>query len=159
MDSFLNELDKFHPNLSFTYETSKERVNVLDLNVSLRKGTISTDLYVNPTDGQQYLHYKSSHPEHIENSMPYSQAFRLSRICSSEKDFKVRVDRMKEWFLARDYPKNVVNEQINKIDFGKSQLSRKNSENGIDFVMSFHPKVNKLGKLIKNLLPFLYNDE
>ena len=58
LDSFLNELDKFHPNLSFTYETSKERVNVLDLNVSLRKGTISTDLYVNPTDGQQYLHYK-----------------------------------------------------------------------------------------------------
>ena len=25
LDSFLNELDKFHPNLSFTYETSKER--------------------------------------------------------------------------------------------------------------------------------------
>ena len=159
LDSFLNELDKFHPNLSFTYETSKERVNVLDLNVSLRKGTISTDLYVNPTDGQQYLHYKSSHPEHIENSMPYSQAFRLSRICSSEKDFKVHVDRMKEWFLARDYPKNVVNEQINKIDFGKSQPSRKNSENGIAFVMSFHPKVKELGKLIKDLLPFLYNDE
>ena len=66
---------------------------------------------------------------------------------------------MKEWFLARDYPKNVVNEQINKIDFGKSQPSRKNSENGIDFVMSFHPKVKKLGKLIKDLPPFLYKDE
>ena len=66
----LNELDKFHPNLSFTYETSKETVNVLDLNVSLRNGAISTDLYVKPTDGHQYLHYKSSHPEHIKNSIP-----------------------------------------------------------------------------------------
>ena len=27
LDSFLNVLNKFHPNLSFTYETSEERVN------------------------------------------------------------------------------------------------------------------------------------
>ena len=63
----LDELDKFHPNLSFTYETSKERVNFLDLNLSIRKGAISTDLYIKPTDGHQYLHYYSSHPEHIKN--------------------------------------------------------------------------------------------
>ena len=92
LDSFLNELKKFHPNLSFTYETSEERVNFLDLNVSIRNGAISTDLYIKPTDGHQYLHYKSPHPEHIKNSIPYSQALRSSRICSSEKDFKGHVD-------------------------------------------------------------------
>ena len=58
---------------------------------------------------------------------------------------------MKVWFLARDYPINVVNEQINKVVFGKNQPSRKNSENGIPFVVTYHPKVKKLGKLI-NLL-------
>ena len=41
----------------------------------------------------------------------------LSRICSSEKDFKGHVDRMKEWFLVRDYSENVVNEQIIKAFF------------------------------------------
>ena len=95
----------------------------------------------------------------MKNSIPNSQAIRLSRICSSEKDFKGHVDRMKEWFLARDYPENVVNEQINKVVFGKSQPSKKNSENGIPFVVTYHPKVKKLGKLIKDLLPFLYSDE
>ena len=65
LDSFLSGLNKFHRNLNFTYETSKERVNFLDLNVSLRNGKISTDLYVKPIDGHQYHHYKSSHPEHI----------------------------------------------------------------------------------------------
>ena len=144
LDSFLNELNKFHPNLSFTYETSEERVNFLDLNVSIRNGAISTDLYIKPTDGHQYLHYKSSHPEHIRNSIPYSQALRLSRICSSEKDFKGHVDRMKEWFLARDYPKSVVNEKINKVVFGMSQPSRKNSENHVPFVVTYQPKVKKL---------------
>ena len=66
---------------------------------------------------------------------------------------------MKEWFLARDYPENVVNEQINKVVFGKSQPSKKNSENSVRFVVTYHPKVKKLGKLINDLLPFLYSDE
>ena len=58
---------------------------------------------------------------------------------------------MKEWFLARDYPENMRNEQINKVVFGKSQSSRKNSENGVPFVVTCH--------LIKDLLSFLYSDE
>ena len=76
LDSFLDELIKFYPNLSFTYETSKERLNFLDLNVSIRNDAISTDLYITPTDGHQYLHYRSPHPEHIKNSILYSQALR-----------------------------------------------------------------------------------
>ena len=71
------------------------------------------------------ISHKSSHPEHIKNSIPYSQALRLSRIYSSEKYFKGHVDRMKEWFLARHYPKNVANEQIDKVVFGKNRPSRK----------------------------------
>ena len=100
-----------------------------------------------------------SHSEHIKNSIPHSQALRLSRIHSSEKDFKGQVDRMKEWFLARDYQENVVIEHIDKVAFGKTQFSRKNSENGIPFVVTYHLKVKKLRKLIKDLLPFLYSDE
>ena len=88
--------------------------------------------------------------------IPYSQALRLSRICSSENDFKGHVDRMKEWFLARNYPENVANEQINKFVFGKSQSRRKNSENGIPFVTTYHPKVKKIGKLIKDTNVFVY---
>ena len=66
---------------------------------------------------------------------------------------------MKEWLLARDYPKNMVNEQINKVVFGKDQPSRKNPENGVPFAVTYHPKVKKLGKLINDLLSFLYNEK
>ena len=51
LDSFLNNLNKFHHNLSFTYETSKERVNSLDLSVSIKNGAVNTDLDVKLTDG------------------------------------------------------------------------------------------------------------
>ena len=61
----------------------------------------------------------------------------MSRICSSEEDFKGHVDWIKECFLARDYPKNVVNEQISKVVFSKSHPSRKSSENGVLFGVFF----------------------
>ena len=76
----LMSLTNVHLNLSCTYETSKERANFLNLNVSLKNGAVSTDLYAESTNGHKYLHYKSSHPEHIKNAIPYSLALRLSRI-------------------------------------------------------------------------------
>ena len=53
----------------------------------------------------------------------------------------------------------MANEQINKVVFSKSQSRRKNSENGIPFITTCRPKVKKIGKLIKDLLTFLYSNE
>ena len=158
LTQFLNQLNNFHSNLKFTYETSICTVNFLDLNVSLRNRAIHTDLYIKPTDGHQYLQYQSSHPLYIKNSIPYSHALRVSRICSSEKDFKTHVSHMKEWFLARGYPEIVVNNQIDKVVFGRDQSVKKNLESGITFVTIYCPKVKELGKLIRDLPPFLYSD-
>ena len=94
----------------------------LDLNVSLRNKAIHTDLFIKPTDGHQYLHYQSPHPLHIKTSIPYSQALRVSRIYSSEKEFKTHVSHMKEWFLARGYLEIIVNSQVDKVAFGRDQL-------------------------------------
>ena len=139
--SFFNELNKFHFNLKFTYETSSCAVNFLDVNVSLWNGAIHTDLHIKPTDGHQYLYYQSSHPLHIKTSIPYGQTLRFSRICSSEKDFKTHVFHMKELLLAKGYPKTVVNNQINKVVFGRHQSVKKNLESSIPFVNIYHLKI------------------
>ena len=120
---------------------------------------LHTDLYIKPTDGHQYRHYQSSHPLHIKNSIPYSQALRVSRICSSEKDFKTHISHMKEWFLARVYPEIVIKNQIDKVAFRRDLSVKKNLESGIPFVTTYRPKVKELWKLIRDLLPFLYSDE
>ena len=62
LNLFLKDLNEFHPNLKFAYETSQNSVDFLDLNVSLKDDAIFTDLHIKPTDGHQFLHYKSSHP-------------------------------------------------------------------------------------------------
>ena len=111
-------------------------------------------------DGHQYFRYQSSHSRLINTSIPYSQALRVSRICcSSENDFKTYVSYMKQWVLARGYPEIVINNQRDQVFFGRDQSVKKNLESGIPFVTAYHPNVKELGKLIRDLLPFLYSDE
>ena len=78
----------------------------------------NTDLYIKPTDG--HLHYQSVHLLHIKTS-----ALRVSRIFSSENNFKTHVSPMKEWFLARGSLEIDVNNQIDKVVFSRDQCLKK----------------------------------
>ena len=69
LERFLKDLNNFTPNLSFTYEASKNCIPFLDLKVKLIDGKLETDLYMKPTDCHQYLHYLSSHPQHSKRSI------------------------------------------------------------------------------------------
>ena len=53
---FLEDLNKFHPNLKFTSDSSEENVAFLDLKVKLKQSKTETDLHVNSTNRHQYLH-------------------------------------------------------------------------------------------------------
>ena len=44
-------------------------------------------------------------------------------------------------------------------NYSVPESSRKNSENGIAFVVTYYSKFKKLGKIMKELLSFLYSDE
>ena len=155
---FLRDLNEFHPNLRFTYETSQNSIIFLDLNVSLNNGAIFNDLHIKPIDGHQFLHYKSYHPSHIKNSIPYSQALRISELCSSHNDFNAYISNLKDWLLAKYYRQKVVSEQIVKVVFGKQPSRKDTSEQGVPFVAKYHPKLKDLGKLIENLELFLNSD-
>ena len=101
--------------MKFTHESSKESLLFLELKVKLSKSKISTDLYVKDTDRHQYLHYTSSHPNHTKQSIVYSQALRIKRICSEEKDIKQHIHEMRSWFRKRAYPDKVLDEELVKV--------------------------------------------
>ena len=56
-----------HPIIKFIAEYSKEEVNFLDLNIKLIDEELKTDLFVKPTDNDQFLGPTSSHPYHCKN--------------------------------------------------------------------------------------------
>ena len=66
LNKFLKDLNELHPNLKFTYEKSKAKINFLDLVIKLTDGKTTTDLYCKATDSHQYLHYDLCHAKHIK---------------------------------------------------------------------------------------------
>ena len=93
LTEFIDHLNNAAPSIKFTHEISTNSVNFLDTTVLKdRQGNISTDVYQKPTDTHPYLHWTSAHPPHLKQSIPYSQALRLRRICSytEETDNRIR---------------------------------------------------------------------
>ena len=66
LEKFLEDLNKFHPNLKFTYEKSKEKINFLDVVIKIKESRIITDLYCKSVDCHQYLNYDSCHADHLK---------------------------------------------------------------------------------------------
>jgi hypothetical protein len=97
-------------------EVSRKKMVVLDISwVNLmegcwllareRKFCISSSLWVHFIStssinlyqeiGNQYLLPSSYHPPHVTKSIPYSQALRIRRICSTDKFLKKWLDQLK----------------------------------------------------------------
>ena len=68
------DFNAINPNIQFTYESSKKSIAFLDLDVALYNGRLESTVRVKLTE-RQYLHYLSSHPEHIKGSIVFSQIF------------------------------------------------------------------------------------
>ena len=112
LKKFMEGLNNFLPNLQFIYELYLQRVAFLDLYVNLVNGSITTDVHTKSTDCHQYFHCSSSHPDHIRNSIIYSQTLRLSNICMCEEDLNKHALNVKSWLLQRGYSKQTTDSEM-----------------------------------------------
>ena len=101
-------MNSFHNTIKFTFDWSSEQVNFLDVNVVLRNGIVSTDLYSKPTDKHQYLFHTSCHPNSCKKGIPFEQALRIRRICSTNAFFEKRARELCNYLVQRGYSKDHV---------------------------------------------------
>ena len=80
--------------------------------VSVKDGSIETDLYTKPTDKHQYLLVSSCHPQHTKRAIPFSLALRLRRICSNPDNYKLRTNELIDYLANRGYDKTFLKIQI-----------------------------------------------
>ena len=164
LDEFLERLNSFHPNLKFTSERSEQEINFLDVTVQLSNNKFVTDLYCKPTDCHQYLHYNSCHPEHMKKSSVYSQGLRIKSLCSEDTALANHLKDLKSWFCGRGYPENMVTEQLERVKYrNREDLLRTNDcvskEIGVPLVVTYHPHLNALNKIIRRNLKHLHADQ
>ena len=104
-----------HPTIKFTSSFSYNEIPFLDVIVMLLNGRLETDLYVKPTDKHQYLLKSSCHSSHTKQSIPFSMALRLGRICSTDEFFSTRSDALTSHLIHRGYKYRFIKDEIDKV--------------------------------------------
>ena len=157
---FFDELNDFNQYIKFTYDYSAKNIPFLDLKVGLKDGKITTDLHVKPTDRHQYFHFSSAHPNHTKRSLVFSQTLSMSRLCSNESDFERNKEKMRSWFVKREYPEKLIDSEIRNIKFNIKETNNKNkSQNGVPLAVTYHPLLDSLSGIIRKSLYLLNMDQ
>ena len=90
---FLSKLNGIDDRLEFLCDKVGDSVNFLDLVIYKNGENVATDIYYKDTDTKQYLNYKSNHPRHVKNNIPFNLARRIRNIVSEDE---IREKRLKE---------------------------------------------------------------
>ena len=91
----------------------------------------------------------------------------MKRICSRRSDLIVNINKLKDWFRERGYPKEIVNKEIKQaLEYSVSSSndkSKKNTEGdrqkGIPLVVTYNPFLCHQYQTIRKNLFLLYQDE
>ena len=121
LKDFLDKLNSLHPTIKFDFQISKERVNFLDLEISIKKNKLVTNIYRKPTDKHLILHFESRHPFHMKRNILYSQAIRYIRNISCPHILNQELALLTNIFLARGYPLPLIKREFKRA----SNISRK----------------------------------
>jgi hypothetical protein len=114
-EAFLAYLNQAHATIKFTHEVSPISLNFLDVTVYVDDhGQLQTKLYTKPTDAHLYLYPASSHPPSTKKAIPYSQALRIRKICSTLQDLLEGMTILRTYFQRRGYSKALIENAISK---------------------------------------------
>ena len=113
----------------------------------------------------KYLMPTSLHSKHITDNIPYNVGLRIRRICSEEKDFKLRLNELRSLLREWKYDENIVDralEKLNHIDC--TQLLRKKPKSidkfdgHINFVFPYNPQITNPKTVVRQCTNELFND-
>ena len=100
------------------------------------------------------------HPNIKFSQMLYglSQPLRVSRICSKKSDVLKHLEKMKSWFSVRGHPEYLIKSEVKKVKFVSKNRNTKRGKSlkAVPFVMTYHPKLKSMKKLILKYLDLLY---
>ncbi|KAK3756747.1 hypothetical protein RRG08_018469 [Elysia crispata] len=165
LEAFIQNANTFHTTIIFTSNISPIHVPFLDVMVTLLDNYIHTDLYSKPTDTFNYLHWSSCYPQHTRRSIPYSLAFRLVRICSSEPALTRRLNDLKHHLKKRGFPPKHTQAAINKaLEAPRSKaLQRKDrslsESQRIPLVLTYNPALPNIPSILKKYFPILQTSD
>ena len=152
---FINEINQKHQSIKFDFKFSKERIEFFNTLVYIHsKGRLQTTLYKKPTDCQNYLHAKSAHPFSLKKSIPYSQALRIKRICSTFEEYRKHSQDLINRFVEKGYNESTVTKQIESAGHLNRSLLFKDykskRKDSIPFSVTYNSVLPNIKQIINN---------
>ena len=162
LTQFHNLLNSLHSKIQFTVENSKEKLPFLDVLLFKEGNSLHTDIFYKQTDAHQYLDFRSCHPKHTKQNIPYSLARRICAIVSKDE---IRVKRLKElsvFLRQQNYPKSIIDEGIRKAKSLTSEEFRAPkqlplNQRALPLVITHNPNNPQVVASIKQDIQFLNN--
>ena len=131
--------------------------------VSVKDGSIETELYTKPTDKHQYLLVSSCHPQHTKRAIPFSLALRLRRICSNPDNYKLRTNELIDYLANRGYDKTFLKTQTQRAsDILRTDAltnKPKTQTETTPFVITYNPALPNLAHIIHQHSNVLYSSD
>ena len=122
---------------------------------------IETDLFTKPTDKHQDLLSSSCHPHHTNKAIPFSLALRLRLICSTDVKFKLRINELNTYLLARGYNNIFLEEQFlraaNISRTNALQTKPKDSNDVVTFVVTYNPALPLISNILRKHFYILHS--
>ena len=164
---FIDFMNNFHPTIKFTceYDFQTRSVNFLDMKIYVDSdGYIQTDLYTKPNTKCQYLLPSSNHPSHVTKNIPYSLAFRLRRICSTEERFNIRLGELRDLLLERGYRRRVIEaafEKVKQLERATtlSRVVREKKEDRVKAIFKFDKRLPDISGIMKRNYEVMVADD
>ena len=154
LEKFILEINSVHNTIKFDVKFSTSCVNFLDTTVTINHDhSIKTSLYQKPTDRHNFVHQKSYHPFSTKKALPYSQALRIRRICSTAEDERTAIKDLKDQFKARGYKESLLEEAIERANSkDRKELLRPRSKQSVKAPLTLVTTFNKTLPNLKNVL-------
>ena len=88
----------------------------------------------------------------MQKGIPFSQAKRYRRIISSDETFEKELDKLKSYFLERNYPTHVVDDAFQKAyslsrDMALKETTKSNNKL-VPYVITYNPSLPNIGEII-----------
>ena len=151
-------LNSLHPKIRFTIKYRTEKLPFL--NILLCKKENKLYGYYKTTDTHPYLDYRSCHPKHTKNNIPYTLVRRICTIIVEENLKEKRLQERIIFLRKQNYPEGLIHkgiEKARKIDITqlRSPKEEKHDHKILPIVITNNPNNLQIIGKVKEYYNFL----
>ncbi|XP_056380387.1 uncharacterized protein LOC130275860 [Hyla sarda] len=151
--------------LKFTFEIDRDELPFLDVLIRRgENGLLETSTFRKPTSTNSLLRWDSFHPIPLKKGIPTGQFLRIRRNCSSMEGFNNQARDLRDRFVERGYPSDVLFTSFNRAltSERKELLTPKNrtiEDNSVRLIGTYDNQSERVKNILKRYWPLLRSDQ